>query len=198
MNLTDFDHYLIVDLESTCCDRNGANPNLIPRHEMEIIEIGAVLLDANSLRTLDEFNTFIHPVRHPKLTAFCTQLTTIQQSDVDTAPNFPEAIQAFQTWLAPYSRLLFCSWGDYDKTQLAQDCAYHQLAFPLAAPHLNIKRQFTDSQNLPKRYGMDGALKMAGLELLGTHHRGIDDVRNMAQLMPYTLGRQLLKTTKPA
>lgn len=194
MNLNNFDHYLIVDLEATCCDRNGNNPNLIPRHEMEIIEIGAVILDANSLKLLDEFDTFVRPVRHPQLTPFCTQLTTIRQTDVETAPHFPEALETFQAWLKPYSRLLFCSWGAYDKTQLTQDCHYHQVPFPLAAPHLNIKQQFTESQNLTKRYVMDGALKLAGLKLIGTHHRGIDDVRNMAQLMPYILGRQLLQT----
>lgn len=195
MNLNEFDHYLIVDLEATCCDRNGDNPNLIPRHEMEIIEIGAVMLDTQSLSTLAEFDTFVRPVRHPQLTPFCTQLTTIRQTDVDTAPLFPEAIEQFKAWVAPYSKLLFCSWGDYDKNQLAQDSSYHNLNFSLHAPHLNIKQQFTESQSLPKRYGMDGALKLAGLKLIGTHHRGIDDVRNMAQLMPYILGRQLLQAT---
>ncbi|TXH71102.1 MAG: exonuclease domain-containing protein [Thiothrix sp.] len=198
MKLTAFDYYLIVDLEATCCDRNGENPNLIPRHEMEIIEIGAVLLDAKNLASLAEFDTFIRPVRHPELTPFCTQLTTIRQTDVDTAPYFPEALAAFKAWLAPYPQLLFCSWGDYDKTQLAQDCAYHQQPFPLDTPHLNIKRQFTESQNLSKRYGMDAALRLAGLNLIGTHHRGIDDVRNMAQLMPYILGRQLLNKAASA
>jgi inhibitor of KinA sporulation pathway (predicted exonuclease) len=192
MNLEQFSYYLIVDLEATCCDRNGANPEEIPRQEMETIEIGALLLDAKRLSTVSEFNTFIRPMRHPKLTDFCIQLTTISQTEVDQAPRYPEAIAEFQEWLAPYSNYLFCSWGDYDKTQLQQDSAYHHLDFPLAAPHLNIKKQFTQAQQLPKRYGMDGALQLAGLTLIGTHHRGIDDVRNMAQLMPYILGRKLL------
>lgn len=192
MNLEQFSYYLIVDLEATCCDRNSANPEEIPRQEMETIEIGALLLDAKRLSTVSEFNTFIRPVRHPKLTEFCMQLTTISQTEVEQAPRYPEAIAKFQQWLAPYSNYLFCSWGDYDKTQLQQDSTYHHLNFPLAAPHLNIKKQFTQAQQLPKRYGMDRALQLAGLNLIGTHHRGIDDVRNMAQLMPYILGRKLL------
>ena len=192
MNLAEFDYYLIVDLEASCCDRNGTQANLIPRHEMEIIEIGAVLLAADSLAIVSEFNTFIRPVRHPRLTSFCTQLTTIQQTDVDQAPLYPVAIQALQRWLAPYQPYLFCSWGDYDKNQLAQDSAYHQLNFPLTAHHLNIKEQFSRTQKLPKKYGMQTALQLAGLALQGIHHRGIDDARNMARLMPYILGKKKL------
>lgn len=195
MNFNDFNYYLIVDLEATCCDRNGSNPNQIPGSEMETIEIGAIMLEAKTLKVLSEFDTFVRPVRHPQLTEFCSQLTTIRQADVDAAPSYPAAIQALQAWLAPYTNFLFCSWGDYDKNQLQQDSDYHGISAPIDAPHLNIKQQFTDSQQLPKRYGMDGALKLAGLKLMGTHHRGIDDVRNMVQLMPYILGRQLLKTT---
>ncbi|MGL5075983.1 MAG: 3'-5' exonuclease, partial [Waterburya sp.] len=45
---------------------------------------------------------------------------------------------------------------------------------------------------LSKKYGMAGALKLAGIELIGTHHRGIDDARNIAQLLPYMLGREKL------
>jgi inhibitor of KinA sporulation pathway (predicted exonuclease) len=38
MNLTQYD-YLVLDLEATCCNRET-----IKRHEMEIIEVGAVRL----------------------------------------------------------------------------------------------------------------------------------------------------------
>jgi 3'-5' exoribonuclease 1 len=35
---------------------------------------------------------------------------------------------------------------------------------------------------------MDGALRRVGLDLVGTHHRGIDDARNIARVLPYRLG----------
>src|SRR3546814_5917522 len=40
------------------------------RAEMEIIEIGAVMVERATLRALDEFQAFVRPVRHPHLTAF--------------------------------------------------------------------------------------------------------------------------------
>ena len=64
---------------------------------MEIIEIGAVMVDRETLSIVDEFQTFIKPIRHPILTDFCKQLTSITQSQVDTAPTFPAAIDVSTT-----------------------------------------------------------------------------------------------------
>lgn len=63
---------------------------------------------------------------------------------------------------------------------------------PIAYPHVNLKQLFSNTQGLPKRYGMAEALQLAGLPLEGTHHRGIDDARNIAKLLPYILGRKQL------
>lgn len=89
-------------------------------------------------------------------------------------------------------RICFCSWGDYDRKQLIQDSQYHRIGYPIDAEHINIKVLFSANQGLRKKFGMAGALKKAGLELIGTHHRGIDDARNMARLMPYITGREKL------
>jgi len=79
-------YYLVVDLEATCDDKGQ-----VPREETEIIEIGAVLVEGGSLATVAELMTFVRPIVHPELTAFCTQLTTITQDMVAPAPAFPEA-----------------------------------------------------------------------------------------------------------
>ena len=175
-----YENYLIVDLEATCCDKKT-----FPTTEMETIEIGAVMVNAETFAVIDEFNTFIKPVRHPILTNFCTQLTSIRQEDVDNAPKYPEAIALFKQWLYQYSNFLFCSWGDYDRMQIEQDSRFHKVPFPIGANHLNIKVKFSEKQLIKKKLGMAQALAACGLELSGTHHRGIDDARNMAKLVPY-------------
>ncbi len=182
-NLESYKYFLIVDLEATCCDKQS-----IPRKDMETIEIGAVLVDSSSLTVVDEFCTFIKPIRHPKLTEFCTGLTSIKQSDVDNAPKYPDAIHIFKEWLYKYSDFLFCSWGDYDKSQLEQDSRFHGIPFPIGAPHLNIKVRFSQNQGIKKKFGMAQALSLCNLKLDGVHHRGIDDARNMARLAPYIFG----------
>jgi len=181
-------HYLIIDFEATCCDRGS-----VPRDHMEIIEIGAVMVDATTLVSVSEYQGFIQPVRHPRLTTFCTQLTSISQSDVDAAPPFADAMKAFKHWLYQFSGFVFCSWGDYDLKQLRQDCDFHNLPYPISAPHVNLKGLIVEKQGLAKKPGLGDAVQMAGLTFSGTHHRGIDDARNIVRLLPYIFGGARLK-----
>ncbi len=176
-------HFLVIDLEATCDDERR-----LPSRQMEIIEIGAVLVDPASLDPVGEFQTFVKPVRHPVLTPFCTRLTSITQADVAGAPGFPQAIRQLARFIEGRDAL-FCSWGDYDRHQFEQDARYHKVALPFGGRHLNLKKRFSAELGEEKRYGMAGALRRVGLTLRGTHHRGIDDARNIARLLPWSLGR---------
>src|SRR5512145_1452543 len=104
-------HYLVIDLEATCSEDGS-----IPREETEIIEIGAVLVAAESSSIVREFQTFVRPIRHPKLTPFCTKLTTITQADIDAAPRFSSAMVKLREFIGR-DEALFCSWGNYDRNQ---------------------------------------------------------------------------------
>ncbi len=178
-------YYLVVDLEATCDDLGT-----IPREESEIIEIGAVLVDGATLRPVGEFQTFVRPIVHPTLTAFCTQLTTISQADVDAAPTFPAAAAR----LAAFGKdALFCSWGAYDRNQLEADARRHGIPTPLGPEHLNLKNRL--AKYAGGRMGNRQALELVGLEATGTHHRGIDDARNIARLLPFALGRMPVPTS---
>ena len=176
-------HYLVVDLEATC-----DQPQSFPRSETEIIEIGAVLVDAASLRPTREFQTFVRPVRHRTLTDFCTRLTSITQERVDRAPRFPQALASLARF-AEDKGVLLCSWGRYDWNQLRRDADFHNLRLPFRR-HLNLKQRFSDVLETGRRYGLRGALRRVGLSFVGTPHRGIDDARNIARLLPWVLGRE--------
>lgn len=176
-------YYLVVDLEATC-DEN----HRIPRDQTEIIEIGAVLADARTLAPVEEFSTFVKPIVHRKLTPFCTKLTSIAQADVDAAPNFREAMAQFGKFIGDKDAL-FCSWGDYDRNQFERDARRHGVRLPFRSGHLNLKKRFSDALGERQLYGMSVALRRVGLRLQGTHHRGIDDARNITRLLPWILGR---------
>jgi inhibitor of KinA sporulation pathway (predicted exonuclease) len=167
--------YVIVDLEATCWE-TGQTPD-----RMEIIEIGAVLLEASTGPASGEFAAFVKPVASPRLSEFCKQLTSIRQEDIDRAGYFWEVFPQFLEWIGsePYT---LCSWGAYDLNQLRRDCERHQIPFPQAFErHVNLKRAYSELRRV-RPMGMRGALMREGLELEGTHHRGIDDARNIARL----------------
>jgi len=178
------DLWLVVDLEATC-DRRG-----FPRDQMETIEVGAVLVDAHSYAAVAEFQTFIRPVVRPWLTRFCTELTSITQDHVDQAPVFAEAMTLWAQWLQTHAArrpFVFASWGRYDRNQLDQDARRARCRLPVGHQHVDLKTEFAAARQV-KRCGMARALSMVGLPLEGTHHRGIDDARNIAKLLPFIVG----------
>ncbi len=164
---------LIVDLEATCWEKDKRNTT-----EMETIEIGALKVDLNNIENVEEFDKFIRPVRNPKLSEFCTKLTSIRQEDVDKAEIFPVVFPKFLEWAGDLESISFCSWGNYDKWQFQKDCTYHKIKYPFGDNHFDIKALFTKTQN-GKRYGVGGALRLLGMKFKGTRHRGIDDTRNI-------------------
>jgi inhibitor of KinA sporulation pathway (predicted exonuclease) len=181
--MTTENYYLVIDLEATC-DEN----HRIVRERTEIIEIGAVLVAESTLRIEDELQTFVKPVVHPQLTPFCTKLTSIRQEQVDAAPKFPEALDKLRAFVGKKS-VLFCSWGDYDKNQFARDAGRYRVSLPFGKDHMNLKRAFSERLGESRPYGLGQALTRAGLRFQGTAHRGIDDARNIARLLPMILGR---------
>ena len=173
--------HIVLDLEATC---SNVQDNFL----MEIIEIGAVAINDRG-EILDTYDIFVKPVINPKLTEFCKNLTTIKQSDVNTAPHFQAAMKSFLNWIDrhneddEYSGLKIWSWGYYDKNQFMKDCALHGLSiFWLRDRHYNLRVAFKNRHKLHKNPGMDVALNMKNIPLVGTHHRGIDDAKNLAEI----------------
>jgi 3'-5' exoribonuclease 1 len=187
--------YIIVDLEATCWE------NVRDFDRMETIEIGAVELPAADSPPVREFSRFIHPVAEPQLSDFCQRLTTIRQRDVDRADYFWTVFPEFVEWIGEEPFIL-CSWGGYDLTQFRIDCRRHRLEFPVTFErHLNLKKEFARLLSV-KVCGMERALAHAGLPLQGTHHRGIDDARNIARLavlvLPELESAGALPNSKPS
>ncbi|GAA6004639.1 hypothetical protein JCM10207_000964 [Rhodosporidiobolus poonsookiae] len=104
-----YDSYLVFDVEATCERIEGPYGRLAFAYPNEIIEWPVILLQWRrrapaehaegdggwELVKTDEYHSFVKPTWKPVLSAFCTELTGITQSDVDAAPTFPGLCQAF-------------------------------------------------------------------------------------------------------
>ena len=177
---TSMAHLLVIDLEATCCDDNS-----FPRTDMEIVEIGAVMVCPEALQPLNEFQTFVRPVLNPTMTDFCRDLTNITQLQIDSAPSFVNALADFIDWANGFAPFVFCSWGNYDRTQFESDCSRHGVEYPFGDHHINVKAEFASASGRPQKPGVPAALHSVGLTFSGSNHRGIDDARNIARLLPY-------------
>jgi RNA:NAD 2'-phosphotransferase (TPT1/KptA family)/inhibitor of KinA sporulation pathway (predicted exonuclease) len=171
---------LLVDLEATCWERSEHRAD-----EMETIEIGALRIEPGSQQAR-EFQCFVRPVRHPLLSDFCRRLTSITQAEVDPAEPFPAAFARFLAWAGPLDSVLFASWGEYDARQFQRDCRVHGVAYPFER-HWNVKRAVGRVRGR-RPAGMAEVLAELGLTLDGTHHRGLDDARNIARILAHVFG----------
>lgn len=169
------DQVLVVDVESTCWDRRP------PQGEIsEIIEIGLCTVDLASLERLERRCIWVRPMRS-RVSDFCTQLTSITPEMLEGAQPLAAAVKILKTEYHAADRL-FVSWGDYDRNQFQRNCREYNLEYPFGPTHLNVKTLFATALGLAKETGIDAAFDKLGLTMDGTHHRGVDDAWNIAQL----------------
>ena len=170
------DQILVVDIEATCWENNQPPPG----QQSEIIEIGACLLNVASGELAEKRSILIRP-EQSEVSAFCSQLTTLTQAQVDAGIGFAEGCAILEQSYGSRNRL-WLSWGDYDRQMFRKQCKARKIRYPFSKKHINFKRLFADL-NGKNRVGMTRALEQIGLVLEGTHHRGDDDAWNIARLM---------------
>ncbi|MDI6778425.1 MAG: 3'-5' exonuclease [Patescibacteria group bacterium] len=170
--------YIIFDLEATCWEKKN---NRIK----EVIEIGAVRLN-NELKIIDAFSKFVRPTKIPVLSDFCKELTHISQQDIESAPMFGEAMRNFEEWIfSSGKKVMVLSWGYYDKKQIIKESAIKgytgRILDLLNENHISLKHEFAKIRK-EKTCGMKRALSKLNIPLKGSHHRGIDDAKNIAKI----------------
>ena len=166
-------NYIIYDLEATCWEGSRWE-------EMEIIEIGAVMLAGEHFQPMSEFEQFVKPKVHPELTEFCKKLTSIKQKQIDTAPHFPEAFDLFMEWISnePFK---LCAWGDFDAKMVKKECERHERSLPdNFMGFMNLKELFARAYDTKDNIGLREAMRKLSMPFEGRLHRGIDDARNIA------------------
>ena len=183
-----FDFACVLDFEAVCED----GVRLFPQ---EIIEFPTVLYDIANRRIVDEFHTYVKPQVHTRLTPFCTDLTGITQETVDHGRLFEDVVASHLDWLrshgldpqnpsAPGHRFVYVTCGDWDlKSCLPPLLTYFKLASPPCfAQWINIKKAFQAKYGVHPK-GMTDMLRHLHLHLVGRHHSGIDDARNIAAIL---------------
>ena len=166
---------VVVDVEATCWKKG------VFSRKKETIEIGAVLLLLDRADSeWPEFQTFVRPLRLPRLSSFCRELTGISQENVDAAPSFPEALRLFLEWSQPLDRVVLATWSRYDSWQLDLDLEAHGLP-KLAFPFLDVKKlaaQIVGGKSLEET-----ARELAPDSVAMPRHRAIADARRTARIL---------------
>ena len=178
------DKIIIIDLEATCWQ--GPVPK---GQENEIIEIGLAVLDVTT-GTITKNQGFLIQPQRSNVSPFCTELTTITQELLDKNGIAFEA--AIAKLVADYQPDLYtwASYGQYDLNMLKKQCKTFGIPYPMGVEHINVKILFAEVFGLQKPTGMNGALHLLDIPLEGTHHRGVDDAKNIAKILHWCLQKE--------
>lgn len=175
---------IIIDLEATCW--NGP----IPKGQVnEIIEIGICILNTETGEISKNQGILIKPERSV-VSSFCTELTTITQDLlIQEGIPFMKACEILRTQYLGH-QYTWASYGQYDLNMMKKQCNFREIEYPLSQNHINVKELFTETKGLRKKVGMKGALDMLNIPLEGTHHRGVDDAKNIAKILDWCIEQQ--------
>jgi len=171
------DKIVIVDIEATCWE--GKIPD---GSANDIIEIGICLLDVETGEISDSRGILIKPERST-VSPFCTQLTTITQEMLDKdGISYKDALNILRKEYNSSSRA-WASFGAYDLKQFQRQCSDLGFPYPFGPSHINVKTLFALKNKYKHETGMAGALDFYNIPLEGTHHRGVDDAKNIAKIL---------------
>nr|XP_002130965.1 3'-5' exoribonuclease 1-like [Ciona intestinalis] len=178
-----YPYLVVLDYEATCEQQNPQD------YLHEIIEFPAVLIDTTSTERVDVFHSYCKPALNPQLSEFCTSLTGIQQSDVDSAPDFTTVFNNFETWMKKHDlfaprKCAFVTDGPWDFSRFLNiQCCLSEIKYPRwAKKWINLKKVYGNFYKLKKPKMMD-MLSNIGLEFEGRHHCGMDDATNLSRIV---------------
>lgn len=170
------DKIVVVDIEATCWKEEPP-----AGQESDIIEIGVVTLDVRQLHLDAKRSILVKPSRST-VSAFCTQLTSLTQEQVQKGVPFSEACSLISYEYESKDRL-WASYGDYDRRMFERSCAELSVPYPFGHGHLNVKSLFAVTLGLKYEVGLKTALGKVGLQFQGKAHRGDDDALNVGRLL---------------
>ena len=176
---------LVLDFEANCTNNN--------MRDHEIAEFPVVLIDAATGTSVAEFRSFVKPIKIKKISAFIHGLTGITDEDLRTGAAWAEALKMFGEWClknnvnSQTTTVVTC--GDWDlKTMFPrqlQISGTHSISDDLHKLFdcwTNVKETYCVVKRYRRAPGMEGMLGDLGLQLVGRHHSGIDDCRNIARI----------------
>ena len=143
---------------------------------------GICLLDVQTGVITDNRGILVIPERST-IGSFCAQLTTITPEMIkEEGVSFKETLDIIKKEYHGPSRV-WASFGAYDEKMFRKQCAALGEKYPFGASHINVKSLFAVKNKLLREQGMARALKILGIPLEGTHHRGKDDALNIAKIL---------------
>ncbi|GBU10437.1 DNA polymerase III PolC-type [Erysipelotrichaceae bacterium] len=159
--------YIVFDIETT-----GLSPNF-----NKMIEIAAVKVK-NGMN-MDIYETFINP--HELVSSVITELTNIQQRDVDSAPDIRKVMLEFLAWCGPLEEVIFVAHNAHFDIRFLKAIYTRLFEEELRLNYLDSLTMARHLYPQIKRHGLKAMAKMFTVSL-DQHHRAIADTKATVEI----------------
>ena len=173
-------NYIVVDFEwnQSPYGKGSANKRL----PFEIIEIGAVKIDANG-QEIGQFSQIVKPKVYKKLHHITKNLTGISEKELNAGRPFREVMEEFLAWCG--EDYMFCTWGNLDLLELQRNLKFFHMSDMLKGPitYHNVQKLFrlfyTDENNTAS---LEFAIEYLNIEKKRDFHRAVCDAQYTADV----------------
>ncbi|PGO33249.1 exonuclease [Bacillus cereus] len=168
-------HFIVFDIERNFRPYKSEDPS-------EIVDIGAVKIDASTMKIIGEFSELVKP--SAPLTRHTTKLTGITKKDLIGVEKFPRIIEKFIKFIGEDS--IFISWGKEDYRFLSHDCTLHGVECPCMEKESRFDVQKFVFQAYEELFehtpSLQFAVEQLDLTWEGRQHRAFADAENTANI----------------
>lgn len=154
-----------------------------PRLPFEIIEIGAVKVNAN-MEIIDEFQQLVRPKVYRTLHFRTRNIVHLTRKVLEGGEPFPKAVIRFLRWAG--SDAMFCTWGPTDLMELQRNMKYYRLLHLLKGPlhYLDVQKLFAvQYEAVKKRRSLHDAVSILKIQEKRPFHRARADAWYTAKVL---------------
>jgi inhibitor of KinA sporulation pathway (predicted exonuclease) len=178
---------IVFDLEFTAWEGSRQRRWSLEAERTELVQIGAVKLDAETLRVLDEFEMLVQPRLNPRLSDYLVDLTGITNAALAArGVDFVTAYRAFLDFTGAAHSWAF----GRDDLIFAENLKLYGWDKALPAPHYhNVIPWFAENGvDLSGKHACDVA-EAAGGVFTGRRHDALADAHGVAVGMATLIGK---------
>ena len=178
--------YIVIDLEMNTIA--AVHKTERETCKLEVIEIGAVLLDEN-YQEIGSFVTLVKPRFNSRIERRYEKLTGIKTEMVESAPFFEDALDMFFGWCNRVpDEIQIIQWSENDFVQFSKEIQMKNILLSdqnqkyMDSPWLDFQAEYGHTLGLERSISLKDAVMYAGEDFCGRQHDALVDARNTAEL----------------
>jgi inhibitor of KinA sporulation pathway (predicted exonuclease) len=171
-------HATVFDLEFTAWEGSLARDWMAPGEFRELVQIGAVKVDAETFAVLDTLDVLARPRINPVLSDYFSNLTGITNAAL--AARGMDFLEAYRRFVDFADGGLICAFGRDDFIFVENFRLYAIDDAPAIPPYVNAIPLLLENGINPRGFHACDVARLCGAEFTGREHDALDDARSVA------------------